>query len=80
MFKDLGPKKNVAKEYDLRNRVIGVSVLKSKLKADHMLTMEKFNMKNVELPHDHKFPFAVIYKMNKDYEILLLWADTLKSR
>ncbi len=81
VFNDLSPQKKVKHNIDLRNKVVATKSLQSKVKSNYVEILGK-NGANFDttLPHDFKFPFALIYVSDKQLCVMLLWAQSAQSR
>lgn len=54
-----------------------------KFKSGAAEEFKQFKLKSSELPvipHDMQYPFGVIYKEKKSFEVMVLWAQSLKLK
>lgn len=82
VYNDLTPKKKVKHSLDLRNKVVAVVKLLPKLKPNYgaILGAKVAESFDSTLPHDFKFPFAVVYVSNKQLNLMLMWAQNQQSQ
>jgi len=78
----LTPKKKVKHSLDLRNKVVAVVKLLPKLKPnfEEILGSKEAESFDSTLPHDFKFPFAIVYVSNKQLNLMLMWAQNQQSQ
>jgi len=84
VFTSLESDRKVKHTLNLRNRVVALVKMRPRLKPDYLTNFKAFAQKvkgrDLNLPHDYKFPFAVIYEDQDKLAVLLLWAQCDKTR